>query len=40
MDGKEQTGVTGRKHKKGRLAVKEISPETNETKRPLIAIYL
>lgn len=36
----DQTEVTGRKHKKGRLAVKKISHETNETKRPLTAVYL
>lgn len=36
----EQTEVTGRKHKKGRLAGKKISPDKKETIRPLIAVYL
>lgn len=35
----DQMEVTGHKCKKGRLAVRKISPETHETKRPLIAVH-
>lgn len=36
----EQTEVTGRKHKKGSLAGKKISPDNKRNKKALIAVYL